>query len=567
MSALRARCSLRPVRAASRPRFLLVPLLLLAAIAFAQPAEAATAVSVKIGTAPKRISRATSATFAWKTHGTVLGTMCALDRQRFQRCSGRRLYKKLKNGLHTFRVEVIGVRATKRIATYKWRVDTLPPTAPIAAGGSLTWQGVASLPLTGSGSSDSGSGVLRYESRSSSDGGATWSAGAPGGLVTAAAVGETMAQFRAVDRAGNASAWSPAAGTAAATARIDRDAPSMPVVTGGSLQWQNAVTVDVVGAGSVDAGGAGVDHYEYRTSTDGGLLWSFGVAGNDASISALGETLVQFRAVDAAGNASLWAPLIDNGGNTVRLDRTIPTAPNVVGGTIGWQNIASTTVTASGGQDSFGSGVAGYEYRSSTDGGATWSSPAAGAALGISSEGETLVEFRSVDNASLVSSWTQVPVEIDRTNPTDPTVSGGSPAWQSVATLDIAGAGSSDAGGSGLVGYQVRSSTDGGVSWTAAAAGTHRVVSAEGETLVELRAIDGAGNASAWVQDTARIDRTLPTAPVVSGGSLSWQSVASVAVSASGSTDGGGSGLSGYEYRSSTDGGATWSVATGGASD
>jgi hypothetical protein len=551
----------------------LVPLLLVTAFAVAPPVQAATAVSVKIGIAPKPITRLTSAAFGWTTHGTVLRTLCALDRHSFQPCSKHKLYKGLKNGLHKFRVEAIGVGTARRIATYRWRVDTLPPAAPIAAGGSLAWLSIGSLPLTGSGSSDSGSGVLRYESRSSSDGGLTWSVGAPGGLVTVTAVGETMAQFRAVDRAGNASAWSPAAGTAAATARIDRYAPSMPTVTGGSLQWQNAVSVDVIGSGSIDVGGAGVDHYEYRTSTDlpDHLLWSSGVVGNDASITALDETLVQFRAVDTAGNASGWAPLFDplipNPGSTVRLDRNIPTAPDVAGGTIGWQNIVSTTVTASGGQDSSGSGVAGYEYRSSTDGGATWSSPAAGASLLVSSEGETLVEFRSVDNASLRSSWTQVPVEIDRSNPTDPTVSGGSPAWQSVPSLDIAASGSSDAGGSGLVGYQVRSSTDGGVMWTAAAAGTDLVVSAEGETLVELRAIDGAGNVSSWVQDIARIDSTLPTAPAVSGGSLSWLSVASVAVSASGSTDGGGSSLSGYEYRSSTDAGLTWSAATAGASD
>src|SRR6202008_4783036 len=109
-----------------------------------------------------------------------------------------------------------------------------------ALGGSTAWQSVASIAITASGSTDGGSGLAGYQRRSSVDGGVTWSLGTAGAQVTAGAVGETLVQFRALDRAGNASAWSPAAGTAGATARIDRDAPSAPLVAGGSLQWQNA---------------------------------------------------------------------------------------------------------------------------------------------------------------------------------------------------------------------------------------------------------------------------------------------------------------------------------------
>jgi len=111
------------------------PLLLVTAFAVAPPVQAATAVSVKIGIAPKPITRLTSAAFGWTTHGTVLRTVCALDRHSFQPCSKHKLYKGLKNGLHKFRVEAIGVGTAKRIATYRWRVDTLPPTprSPLAA--------------------------------------------------------------------------------------------------------------------------------------------------------------------------------------------------------------------------------------------------------------------------------------------------------------------------------------------------------------------------------------------------------------------------------------------------
>jgi len=538
--------------------------MLVASLIVAPQASAATSIGVKFVTKPKSSSNSTTATFSWTTHGAVLRTVCALDRGRFVKCSRSRTIKRLKNGPHTFRVEAIGATSTWT-ATYRWRVDTIAPTAPSAVGGSTAWQSVASIAISAAGSTDGGSGLAGYQRRSSVDGGATWSLGTAGAQVSASAGGETLVQFRALDRAGNASAWSPAAGTAAATARIDRDAPSAPVVAGGSLQWQNAFSVDVTGTGSADVGGAGLDHYEYRTSTDVGLTWSAGAPGSDVAIIDDGETLVQFRAVDAAGNASNWAPLLPDEGSTVMLDRTIPTAPTVAGATTGWESIAGTTLTASGSVDAVGSGVAGYEYRSSTDAGATWTSPTSGNSLVVSAEGETLVEFRAVDNANLKSAWTQVAVRIDRTNPSDPTVAGGSTAWQSIASLDIAASGSTDAGGSGLTGYQLRTSTDAGSTWTSPVAASHDLVTAEGETLVELRAVDGAGNVSAWVQDTARIDRSVPTLPTVAGGSLSWQSLASVDVTATGSTDAGGSTLAGYEYRTSTGGGSSWSVPVSGA--
>ncbi len=558
------RVLVRSVGAVLRPRFALVPAALLAAAILVPQASAASAIGVKLTVKPKKALNSTTATFAWTTHGKVLRTLCARDHSRFQVCKRHRTYTGLKNGLHTFRVEAVGP-TSKWITSYRFRVDTILPTAPVATGGSSAWQNVASIAITAAGSTDSGSGLAGYQRRSSTDGGVTWSAGTAGGLVTASADGETLVQFRALDRAGNASAWSPAAAAAGATARIDRDLPTPPLLTGGSVQWQNRASVDILASGSTDVG-AGVDHYEYRTSVDGGTTWSPAVVGGDASISDLGETLVQMRAVDGAGNVSLWAPLIPDGSGTVRLDRTIPTAPDVSGATTGWENIAGTTLTASGSVDSVGSGVAGYEYRTSTDGGASWSPASVGATLGVSAEGETLVEFRSVDNTSLTSAWTSAPVRIDRTNPADPTVGGGSPAWQSVPSVDLTGSGSTDAGGSGLAGYEFRSSTDGGSTWSAANPGGEDLVTAEGETLVEMRAVDGAGNGSNWVQDVARIDRSSPTVPAVSGGSLAWQSVASVLTSAAGSTDAGGSGLVGYEYRSSTDGGTTWAAAASGAS-
>src|SRR5439155_26461781 len=143
------------------------------------------------------------------------------------------------------------------------------------------------------------------------------------------------------------------------------------------------------------------------------------------------------------------------------------------------------------------------------DGGSTWTSPAAGGDDLVTSEGETLVEMRAVDGAGNVSTWVQDTARIDRTAPTLPTVSGGSLSWQSLASVDVTATGSTDTGGSTLTGYEYRTSTNGGTSWSAAVSGGSDTVAAEGETLVEFRTLDGAGNASAWTPSPSTAGSTV----------------------------------------------------------
>ena len=134
-------------------------------------------------------------------------------------------------------------------------------------------------------------------------------------------------------------------------------------------------------------------------------------------------------------------------------------------------------------------------------------------------EGSTLVQFRSYDLVGNASPWATATVMIDRANPTDPVVSGGSPAWQSVTSLHLAAAGSVDTG-SGIHAYQLETSTDGGLIWSAPADASSLTVTAQGETLVRFRAVDVSGRFSNWVTGIARIDHTAPVAPTLTGGSL-----------------------------------------------
>jgi hypothetical protein len=450
------------------------------------------------------------------------------------------------------------------------RIDRTAPTAPGAAGGSLSWQSVGQITIAGGGSTDSpGSGVSGYQYRTSTDGGASWSGAAAGGSVNVTANGETLVQFRALDVSGLHSAWSPAALTAAATARIDRGAPTAPAVSGGSNAWKPAAQTTVTASGSTDAL-SGLAGYEHRESTDGGTTWGSATADASDVVSAQGETLVQFRSVDGAGNVSAWTPSPPAGASTVRLDRTDPTDPSVTGGSLSWQSVASVVVSASGSTDAGGSGPATYEHRTSTDGGTTWSAAGAGASVTVSAQGETLVELHSVDGAGNASAWVSATVRIDRAAPSAPGVAGGSSSWQTVAPVAVSASGSTDTGGSGFAGYEYRTSLNGG-AWSSSTAASVNV-SAEGATQVQFRSVDGAGNSSAWTPasatpgSTVKLDLTAPTSPTESGGSALWQSVASLVLTASGSTDA-ASGVSGYEYEQSTNGGVTWSpLPTAGAS-
>ena len=235
-------------------------------------------------------------------------------------------------------------------------------------------------------------------------------------------------------------------------------------------------------------------------------------------------------------------------------------------------SVASLTLTAFGSTDTGGSGLAGYQYREQVDESATWSAAMDGSQDMVSTEGPTFVQFRSVDNAGNVSAWEPQAaypgniVEIDRTPPSDPTVSGGSLSWSAAASATVSASGSSDglsAFTAGLSGYQYRTSTNGG-AWSAASPGASVAVTAQGTTVVQFRGIDAAGNVSNWAPanpnatDTVMLDRTAPTLPALTG--VPGGCVAGpVTVTATASTDA----LSGLDhYESTLNGGAATTGAT-----
>ena len=252
----------------------------------------------------------------------------------------------------------------------------------------------------------------------------------------------------------------------------------------------------------------------------------------------------EFRAVDRAGNVSApWTTAVP-----VNVDNDPPSQPLLTGGGSAWQPVAQADVVIASPSVDALSGLAGYRYRSSTDNGATWSAWTAGTDAPVTAEGITLVQFESGDLAA-PQNWSapkQTQVKIDRTDPTDPVLSGGALAWQSTASVKVTASGSTDSPGSGVAGYEYETSPD-GTTWSAAQPGASATISAEGQTFVQFRADRRVRPHSNWVQTQVWLDRTAPTVPALAGGSSGWQNVASVGITASGSTDTGGSGVAGYQ--------------------
>ena len=86
----------------------------------------------------------------------------------------------------------------------------------------------------------------------------------------------------------------------------------------------------------------------------------------------------------------------------MRLDRTAPTNPTVAGGSLTCGG--PRTISAAASTDTY-SGLLGYEYRISTDGGVTYGPQISGFSVPFSAPGTYVVQFRSVDNVALTSAW------------------------------------------------------------------------------------------------------------------------------------------------------------------
>ncbi|WP_130859060.1 immunoglobulin-like domain-containing protein [Gracilibacillus phocaeensis] len=258
---------------------------------------------------------------------------------------------------------------------------------------------------------------------------------------------------------------------------------SEPEVTVDNEAWSNAESVGV----SIEVTGDDVTAEYQLNGTEGEWLSYDG----DLQITEEGETTVYARAVDASGNTSDVAEAV------VKLDRTMPENPVVELSEDGWTSSDRVEVNIESADDPL-SGVAYTEYRMGKEG--EWQPYED--AFAITTEGETVIEARTIDNAGNQSGVTEATAQIKRTAPSAPMIEPETSDWSNAASVSVSITGESD---KSVVEYQL-SDTEG--EWLSYAEPI--AITEEGETTVYARAVDQAGNVSEVAEAVVKIDRTKP---------------------------------------------------------
>jgi hypothetical protein len=182
-----------------------------------------TAPSVSITSQPANPVASTSASFSFS--GSDAGSppvvfSCALDTPRWTSCTSPKSYVGLSNGAHTFFVRATDQAGnTSAAQAYSWRVDTVAPAASLTGSTGVATIG-SSVKVSWTGADTGGSGVAKYQVRYTraafSGGFAAWAYPSSWQALTTTTLTQSgLAKgydycwsVRAIDRAGNASAWS-----------------------------------------------------------------------------------------------------------------------------------------------------------------------------------------------------------------------------------------------------------------------------------------------------------------------------------------------------------------------
>ena len=248
-----------------------------------------------------------------------------------------------------------------------------------------------------------------------------------------------------------------------------------PAAPGGEDGWYTQ-PVQVTLTAADETGGSGLREIQYRIN--GGTPQTYTAP---FEVDDEGELELEYRAIDAAGNAETFKPVLLKVDGTAPVT-TLTTSPETPGGANGWHDRAvQVTLTA---RDGDGSGIAATEIRL----GGTWQ-PYTGPVM-LSADQAHAIAYRSSDAAGNDEADRLATVSVDASAPTTAaqvasTAPAGAGVHRAPVTVTLA---SSDAG-SGVAATEYR--LDGG-AWQAY--GGPLTVSAAGGHLVEFRSRDRAGN-------------------------------------------------------------------------
>ncbi|HEU4905897.1 MAG TPA: N,N-dimethylformamidase beta subunit family domain-containing protein, partial [Solirubrobacterales bacterium] len=391
------------------------------------------------------------------------------------------------------------------------------------------------------GDDGAGSGVASFECRRDSAAPGDWTACASGIEYTGLSQGAHKFEVRAIDGAGNVDGspalheWS-----------IDSLAPETTI---DSAPDALSTSVDAEFAFSGDDGaGSGIAAIECRRD---GAAWAVCSSPREYLALSQGAHSFEVKAVDQAGNAdpspASFAWTIDS--NAPQTEITLEPAA------------LSTVATAKfefSGDDAGGSGVASFECRRDSTEPGDWTACASGIEYTGLSQGAHKFEVRAIDGAGNVDAgpasheWS-----IDSQAP-ETQITAQPPAFDKSATANFSFNGS-DAGGSGLAGFECRRDSADPEDWQPCVSPLKYTSLAQGPHVVEIRAVDQAGNVDAspavheWTIDSGAPQTQIDAEP----SALVNTDEASFEFSGD---DAGGSGVASFECRRDSTEASAWAA-------
>jgi hypothetical protein len=315
--------------------------------------------------------------------------------------------------------------------------------------------------------------------------------------------------FYSVDNAGNQES------TETRIIEIDKTAPTT-TASGISDNWSNQdQTITLSATDSV----SGVNETQYELS-DG--IWR--TYTGQITISTEGYNELTYHSMDNADNVESFQIAY------VKIDKTAPTT-TASGISNSWSN-QSATITLNAADNL--SGVAKTQYQLNNGGWQTYKGP-----FTISTEGNNKLDYRSIDNAGNVETTHTTYVKIDKTVPTT-TASLSKTSW-TAGNVSVSLNATDQSSGISKIQYQINSG-----AWQTY--NNPLTISTEGQTKVNYRSLDNAGNAEVVKTTTVKIDRTAPKTTASSVSSNWYKGNVSLKLTASDSW----SGVSKTEYKVNT---------------
>ncbi|UKS25760.1 S8 family serine peptidase [Paenibacillus sp. HWE-109] len=281
---------------------------------------------------------------------------------------------------------------------------------------------------------------------------------------------------------------------------IDKHVPTEPTINYSPSTWTSGDATFTILSGM--DGISGVQKSQYKFGATG--VWTDYNA--EVTISNEGKTSIFARTIDNAGNISAETSA------TVFIDKTSPTQPIINLSNSNWSN-ADVSFNINEGTDS-GSTVEKTQYKYGANG--TWINYPSNSTITVTTEGSTDVFARTIDKVGNISNDAHAIILIDRTAPTNPTVTASAVEWTNSNVSLTVSPGIDSLSGIQRTQYIIEPNG----TWTDYV--DQFTITNEGQRDVKARSIDNAGNISNEVKTTVKIDKTAPVSPTIVPRTSNW---------------------------------------------